>query len=96
VAENALLARRLTPLDLESRVEPFLLEIPPHQTLPAHFFRHKGEEWGYLLSGRLQLRLPGDEAELREGDSVYLTLEIPAEWSNPGPEPARLLWVKIK
>jgi transcriptional regulator with XRE-family HTH domain/KaiC/GvpD/RAD55 family RecA-like ATPase len=96
VAENALLARRLTPLDLESRVEPFLLEIPPHQTLPAHFFRHKGEEWGYLLSGRLQLRLPGGEAELREGDSVYLTLEIPAEWSNPGPEPARLLWVKIK
>jgi transcriptional regulator with XRE-family HTH domain len=96
VADTALLAKRLTPLDLEAKVEPFLIEIPPGQTLPAHFFFHKGEEWGYLLSGRLQLRLPGGEAELREGDSIYLTLEMPGEWSNPGPEPARLLWLKIK
>jgi transcriptional regulator with XRE-family HTH domain len=95
-AETALQAKRLTPLDLEARVEPFLVEIPPQQTLPGHFFFHKGDEWGYLLSGKLRLRLPGSEAELREGDSVYLTLEIPGEWFNPGPEPARLLWLKIK
>ncbi|MBI5583172.1 MAG: helix-turn-helix domain-containing protein [Deltaproteobacteria bacterium] len=96
LTETAFQAKRLTPLDLEAKVEPFLVEILPQQTLPGHFFLHKGAEWGYLLSGKLQLRLPGGEAELREGDSIYLTLELPGEWSNPGPEPARLLWLKIK
>ncbi len=33
---------------------------------------------------------------VQKGEIVYLRAEIPAEWTNPGPEPAKLLWIKIK
>jgi hypothetical protein len=33
---------------------------------------------------------------LRPGDVIYLTSEVPTQWRNPGPAVARLLWMKIK
>jgi hypothetical protein len=36
---------------------PYLIEIPPKKNLPSHFFIHKGEKVGYVLSGKLQMRL---------------------------------------
>ena len=55
--EGAVQARLLYPVDFEVKAEPYLIEITPKATLPAHFFFHKGEEIGYLLSGRLQVRV---------------------------------------
>jgi transcriptional regulator with XRE-family HTH domain/KaiC/GvpD/RAD55 family RecA-like ATPase len=89
-------ARLLYPVDFEVRAEPYLIEITPKATLPAHFFFHKGEEVGYLLSGRLQVRVGKGVYNLKPGDVIYLTFEVPGEWRNPGPSVARLLWVKVK
>lgn len=86
----------LTPPDLEARIEPYLLEIPPKSTLPNHFFIHKGEEIGYVLSGRLQMEIDRTLYKARPGDLIYLTAETPSRWKNPGSETARLLWIKIK
>ncbi|MDD3581031.1 MAG: helix-turn-helix domain-containing protein, partial [Desulfobacca sp.] len=49
--EGAVQARLLSPVDFDPQAEPYLIEIPPQKTLPAHFFFHKGDEIGYLLSG---------------------------------------------
>jgi hypothetical protein len=32
---------------------------------------------------------------LKAGDVIYLTAEIPGEWRNPGPAVARLPWIKV-
>jgi transcriptional regulator with XRE-family HTH domain/KaiC/GvpD/RAD55 family RecA-like ATPase len=93
---NAIQARLLSPVDFELKAEPYLIEIPPRETLPGHFFFHKGEEFGYLLSGRLQVRVGKAVYSLRTGDVIYLTSEMPAEWRNPGPTAARLLWIKVR
>ncbi len=89
-------ANLLTPMDFEPKAEPYLIEIPPNKSLPSHFFIHKGEEVGYLLSGKLQLKLEKAVYTLRAGDVVYLTSEMPTQWRNPGPSVARLLWIKVK
>ena len=94
--EFSIQTKRLTPVDLEAKVEPFLIEIPPRQSLSTHFFFHKGEEMGYLLAGKLSVKMPSGEYELQSGDLIYLTSEIPTAWTNPGPEPARLLWLIVK
>jgi transcriptional regulator with XRE-family HTH domain/KaiC/GvpD/RAD55 family RecA-like ATPase len=94
--EESIHASLLTPVDLEPRAEPYLIEIPPNKTLPSHFFIHKGEEIGYLLSGKLQLKLEKTVYTVRPHDVIYLTHEIPTQWENPGPDTARLLWMKIK
>lgn len=89
-------AKRFTPVDLESKAEPYLIEIPPGKSLPTHFFDHKGEEIGYLASGRIELKSDEGVCTAAAGDLIYLVSEIPSQWKNPGPEMARLFWLKIK
>ncbi len=96
VPQGAALAKLLYPVDFEVKAEPYLIEITPKATLPAHFFFHKGEELGYLLSGRLQVRVGKGVYNLKTGDVIYLTSDVPGEWRNPGPATARLLWIKVK
>ncbi len=86
----------LTPLDNEPKAEPYLLEIPPETTLPSHFFIHKGEEMGYLLTGTLHLKMSKTVHTAKAGDLIYMSLERPSQWKNPEVEPAKLLWFKIK
>jgi transcriptional regulator with XRE-family HTH domain len=94
--EEGIKAKLLTPLDFNPKAEPYLIEIPAKKSLPSHFFIHKGEEIGYLLSGKLQMRLEKSVQNINAGDVVYLTTEMPSQWKNPGPGSARLLWIKVK
>jgi quercetin dioxygenase-like cupin family protein len=96
LAEGDVQAKLLTPLDLEAKGEPYLIEIPPKKSLSSHFFVHKGEELGYLLKGKLQFKMKNLVHTLNSGEVVYLTRDIPTQWRNPGPGPARLLWIKLK
>jgi transcriptional regulator with XRE-family HTH domain/KaiC/GvpD/RAD55 family RecA-like ATPase len=94
--EGSVHANLLTPVDFDPKAEPYLIEVSPNQNLPSHFFIHKGEEIGYLLSGKLQLKLEKAVYTVRTGDVIYLTSEMPTQWRNPGPAVAKLLWIKIK
>jgi quercetin dioxygenase-like cupin family protein len=94
--EGAVLAKLLSPVDFDPKAEPYLIEISPKETLHSHFFFHKGEEIGYLLLGRLQVKMGPAVYNLRPGDVIYLTSEMPTQWRNPGPTVARVLWVKVR
>ena len=93
---EAVSARLLTPVDFDGKAEPYLLEIMPNTSGVPHFFVHKGEEFGYVLSGRLHMAVNKQVQKLRAGDVVYLTSETPTHWTNPSPTTARLLWIKLK
>jgi transcriptional regulator with XRE-family HTH domain/KaiC/GvpD/RAD55 family RecA-like ATPase len=95
-ATGAVSAKLLTTVDFDSRAEPYLIEISGNSSLPSHFFMHKGEEMGYVLSGRVNVRFQDDVCKLKSGDVIYLTSQIPTHWSNPGLNTARILWIKIK
>jgi len=86
----------LTPADFEAKAESFIIEIPQHKKIPVHFFIHKGEELGYLISGKLQMKINNIIHNLTPGDVVYLTSLMPSEWKNTGSDIAKLLWIKIK
>jgi len=94
--EGTIGGRLLTPLDLDPKAEPYLIEIRPKKSLPTHFFIHKGDEVGYMISGKLQLKLETSAYTVKAGDLIYLTSEMPTQWKNPGPAVAKLLWIKIK
>jgi transcriptional regulator with XRE-family HTH domain/KaiC/GvpD/RAD55 family RecA-like ATPase len=94
--EGGVVAKLLTPLDLDTKAEPYLIEIPAGETIPAHFFIHKGEELGYLISGNLEFKMKKAVYTATSGDILVLTQEAPSQWRNPGPDEARLLWIKIK
>jgi len=94
--KGVLEGRLLTAPDFHGKMEPYLIDIEPDSDVPTHFFFHKGEEVGYLLSGRLRMSVNKAVYTLRAGDVIYLTSEMPSEWRNPGPNLARLLWIKSR
>ncbi|MEE8400157.1 MAG: helix-turn-helix domain-containing protein, partial [Desulfobacterales bacterium] len=96
IAKEKISSKMLTPVDLDSKTESYIIEIPPGTKLPSHFFVHKGEEMGYLISGELTLTMDSTAHSVGPGDMVYLTMDVPQQWENPGDEPAELLWIKIK
>jgi transcriptional regulator with XRE-family HTH domain len=56
------------------------------------FQRHKGQEWGYVLSGSLRVNIGFDEFVLRPGDAITFDSSAPHRLSNDGDEPVRAVW----
>lgn len=94
--KESITTRSMTPIGFGGRSEAYLIEIPPQKSLSSHFLLHKGEETGFLLSGRLQFKIGNKNYTVGKGDLIYLKSEIPSRWKNTGSSPARLLWMKIK
>lgn len=94
--KDSISARQLSGLESDAQAEAFIIEIAPGAGLMSHFFVHKGEEMGYVISGHLEMKLGAAPATARSGDLIHLRSEMPSQWKNPGPETARLLWIKIK
>lgn len=86
----------LPPDSQDASVEPYLLRFEAGRKLSGHFFSHKGEEVGYLLSGTLTMQVNGQRQEAVRGDIIYLRNDTPEQWENTGGEPAEILWIKIR
>jgi DNA-binding transcriptional MerR regulator/quercetin dioxygenase-like cupin family protein len=57
-------------------------------------YAHTGEEFMYLLEGRLSVWLGDDERyTLRPGDSLYFPSSLPHRWRNESSGETRLLWI---
>ncbi len=59
------------------------------------FMRHAGQEFGYLLSGRLVVEVGFDSYELTSGDSISFPATTPHRLSNRGAEPAYAIWLVL-
>ena len=59
---------------------------------PGLLHRHEGREWGYVLSGRLQIELGDDAYVLGPGDTISFASTTPHRLSNPGDEPVHGIW----
>ncbi len=86
---------QLTPPDLNGAVAGFLIRIPPGKKLTTHFFSHKGDEMGYLISGQLISTYENQNHAINVGDTIYLKTHMPEKWQNKSQETAELLWLTI-
>ncbi len=59
------------------------------------YMRHAGQEFGYLLSGRLVVDVGFDSYELSSGDSISFPATTPHRLSNRGREPAYAVWLVL-
>jgi transcriptional regulator with XRE-family HTH domain len=69
-----------------------------HVTIPPKrehqdFYRHEGEEWIYVLSGRLRLIFQDGEHLLNPGDSAHFEARTPHRLAADGPQPAEAVIV---
>ena len=82
----------LTP-DLQRKLEVIWVELPPGQSNEEAPFIHDTEEWGVLLSGRLEVHLGSETYTLNAGDSISFRGVVPHWYKNPGDEPAVSIWI---
>lgn len=95
-AQAGVVVKGLAPMEPDARAEVYLVEIAPRRRLASHFCAHKGDEMGYVLSGRIHVTVDQVVHKLGQGDLIYLTTEIPSQWKNPGPAAAKLLWLTLR
>lgn len=59
------------------------------------FQRHSGQEWGYVLSGTLNVRIGFDEFVLGPGDAISFDSGTPHRMVNTGDEAVYAVWFVI-
>jgi transcriptional regulator with XRE-family HTH domain len=91
--ESGVLWSRLTAGSLPG-VEFLHVEYQPgaRSSADGTFMRHAGQEFGYLLSGRLRVEVGFDVYQLDAGDSISFPATTPHRLSNDAAEPARAVW----
>ncbi|GAB7024582.1 helix-turn-helix domain-containing protein [Salidesulfovibrio brasiliensis] len=58
-------------------MEPFFIRVPPKSSDEMNEVSHKGQEFIYILEGRLEIRINGEPLILEPGDSMYFDSESP-------------------
>jgi transcriptional regulator with XRE-family HTH domain len=82
------------------KMEPFLLR-PPFKSTPTsararHDIQrafHSGEEMLFVVSGKVEIELDGEQVELEKGDCLYFSGETPHQVSSIGRQKAEVLIV---
>lgn len=78
---------------LRKHMEPFLVELKRKHAAELSYFSHEGEEFIYLLKGRLEFRTQTERFVLEPGDSLYFESSLPHAYRALGRENAKALTV---
>ena len=78
--ENGIEIQNLAPLFRKKIAEPYWVKYefdPELQNKPIHLTKHSGQEFDFVMKGRLKVQV-GDNVEyLEEGDSIYYNSSTP-------------------
>ena len=63
---------------LSRRADPFMVTVHPKpEGTPIFLNRHTGQEYNYVVSGRMLLQINGKDLILEAGDSIYFNSDLP-------------------
>jgi transcriptional regulator with XRE-family HTH domain len=82
----------IVPSAQKYQMEPLLVVLAPHGVLEEDK-PHSGEEFGFLISGRLNLHLGEKVYHIKAGESFYYQAAKTHYLSNPANRPAKLIWI---
>jgi len=79
-------------------MEPFLVEFMPMETTEMVFTSHEGEEFHYVLDGKLEFRTDDRVEVLEPGDAIYFDSEQNHSFRSLIKKPSKaivVVWAKI-
>ncbi|WP_207956096.1 helix-turn-helix domain-containing protein [Rubrobacter marinus] len=74
---QGLLYGRLSTSDWAFNLQPMRVVVPAERGEAREPYRHEGEQWLYVLSGKLCLELSGEEFVLEPGDAAHFDADQP-------------------
>jgi transcriptional regulator with XRE-family HTH domain len=83
--------KTLTSPETNSHLMAFSVTIPPKTAHEGVGYRHEGEEFVYVLSGKAELTVGNEKKRLSEKESLRFNSNLDHHLSNPGEIPAELL-----
>lgn len=83
----------LTSSNIEKSMEPILYEIGPGGESGRDYYTHPGEEFIFLLEGKLDIYMEETVHHLNEGDSFYFKSTQKHRFKNNTDKPAKAVWV---
>ena len=83
---------RAIPQLANSLLQANILHVAPAGRSDG-MIQHTGEEFGYVICGKLQLVVGDAVYQLEAGDSFLFPSPLPHGYRNTGEETARVLWV---
>ncbi len=83
----------LAPNIPERKMEPLFIVMEPGSAQVKERYSHRGEEFAFLIKGKLEVFVGDKKYILEEGDSLYFDSSLPHGWSNIGRERAEVIWI---
>jgi transcriptional regulator with XRE-family HTH domain len=83
----------LTATEADKHLMAFLVTIPPKTAHGGVGYKHEGEEFVYVLSGKLEITVEKDRRRLKERESLRFNSNLIHSLSNPGDKDTELLVV---
>ncbi len=80
---------------LDRKMEPFYIKVPPKDVENLHYSHHQGQEFIYMLKGRLEIHLGEQVFIMEPGDSFYFDSATPHALRALGDRDAEFLDVII-
>lgn len=77
------------------KMEPFIVKVPPKDKEALTFNEHPGQEFIYMLKGKLEITLGSTVYTMEPGDSLYFTSRTPHALRGLDGQPAEFLDVII-
>ncbi len=82
----------LVPNALKNSMEPILMQLNP-KCATEEDVPHEGEEFGYVLQGKIVLRIGNKKHVCKKGDSFYFVADKTHYIENNGDSVAKYLWI---
>jgi transcriptional regulator with XRE-family HTH domain len=89
---DGVLWKWLIPNAQKNMMEPVLVELA-EGTSTAGDIPHEGEEFGYVLEGKIALQLGKRQFTCKKGEAFYYSAGIPHSIQNKGKTTAKFIWV---
>ena len=89
---DGLVQNWLVPNAQKNLMEPLSVELAPHAST-AEDVPHEGEEFGFVLDGKITLTLGKKKYVCRRGESFYYSADRTHKISNESNAKARFIWI---
>lgn len=89
---DGVLFKWLIPNAQKNMMEPVMVELTEGSSTTGDI-PHEGEEFGYVLEGRIALQLGKKQFVCKKGEAFYYSAGIPHSILNKGKGKARFLWI---
>lgn len=89
---DGVLFRWLIPNAQKNMMEPVMIELKQN-TSTAEDFPHEGEEFGFVLEGKIAVRIGKKDYLCKKGEAFYYSASLTHAIVNRGSGTAKFLWI---